>query len=80
MLLYALFRLAFAAAPLFQSLTLQHKITRWLIMQKVRGRAYVYIASTVCKHLVSDSISLPSRGSFHLSLTVLVHYRSSSSI
>ena len=24
-----------------------------------------------CKHKVSDSISLPSRGSFHLSLTVL---------
>src|SRR3972149_7954351 len=27
--------------------------------------------------MVSGSISLPSRGSFHLSLTVLVHYRSS---
>ena len=33
-------------------------------------------ATTVCKHTVSGSISLPSRGSFHLSLTVLVHYRS----
>ncbi len=80
MLLSALFRLAFATAPLFQSLTLQHRITRWLIMQKVRGRAYVYIAPTDCKHSVSDSISLPSRGSFHLSLTVLVHYRTSVSI
>ena len=28
-------------------------------------------ASTACKHRVSGSISLPSRGSFHLSLTVL---------
>ena len=28
-------------------------------------------ASSACKHTVSDSISLPSRGSFHLSLTVL---------
>ena len=28
-------------------------------------------ALTVCKHTVSGSISLPSRGSFHLSLTVL---------
>ena len=28
-------------------------------------------ASTDCKHTVSGSISLPSRGSFHLSLTVL---------
>src|SRR5690625_1550135 len=31
---------------------------------------------TACKHTVSGTISLPSRGSFHLSLTVLVHYRS----
>jgi hypothetical protein len=31
---------------------------------------------TVCRHTVSGSISLPSRGSFHLSLTVLVRYRS----
>ena len=28
-------------------------------------------APTFCKHAVSGSISLPSRGSFHLSLTVL---------
>jgi len=28
--------------------------------------------------MVSDTISSPSRGTFHLSLTVLVHYRSSS--
>ena len=27
--------------------------------------------STVCKHRVSGSLSLPSRGSFHLSFTVL---------
>src|SRR5579875_3465203 len=31
---------------------------------------------TVCKPTVSGTISLPSRGAFHLSLTVLVHYRS----
>ena len=49
-------------------------------MQKVRGCAYVYIASTDCRHLVSVSISLPFRGSFHLSLAVLVRYRSSGSI
>ena len=49
-------------------------------MQKVRSCAYVYIASTDYRLLVSDSISLPSRGSFHLSLTVLVHYRSLRSI
>ena len=28
-------------------------------------------ALTVCKHIVSGTISLPSRGTFHLSLTVL---------
>ena len=34
-------------------------------------------APTACRHTVSGTISLPSRGAFHLSLTVLVHYRSS---
>jgi hypothetical protein len=33
-------------------------------------------ALTACKPTVSGSISLPSRGAFHLSLTVLVRYRS----
>ena len=33
--------------------------------------------STACRHAVSGTISFPSRGAFHLSLTVLVHYRSS---
>ena len=35
---------------------------------------------TACTHTVSGSISLPFRGSFRLSLTVLVHYRSVRSI
>jgi hypothetical protein len=39
--------------------------------------AYADDALTVCKPTVSGTISLPSRGTFHLSLTVLVHYRSS---
>ena len=30
---------------------------------------------TACKRMVSGTISLPFRGAFHLSLTVLVHYR-----
>ena len=34
------------------------------------------MAPTFCRHAVSGSISLPFRGSFHLSLTVLVRYRS----
>src|SRR6266699_1046361 len=33
-------------------------------------------ALTDCRHTVSGTISLPSRGTFHLSLTVLVRYRS----
>ncbi len=33
-------------------------------------------ALTACKRMVSGSISFPSRGAFHLSLTVLVRYRS----
>src|SRR5919199_64710 len=37
-------------------------------------------APTVCRHTVSGTISLPSRGTFHLSLTVLVRYRSPGSI
>ena len=41
-----------------------------------RGQAGQHSALTVCKHMVSGSISFPSRGAFHLSLTVLVHYRS----
>ena len=33
-------------------------------------------APTACKRMVSGTISLPLRGTFHLSLTVLVRYRS----
>lgn len=35
---------------------------------------------TACKHSVSGTVSLPSRGAFHLSLAVLVRYRSQESI
>ncbi len=38
--------------------------------------SHVNCALTDCKRTVSGSVSLPSRGAFHLSLTVLVHYRS----
>src|SRR5699024_12487684 len=33
-------------------------------------------ALTDCIHMVSGTISLPSRGTFHHSHTVLIHYRS----
>ena len=34
--------------------------------------SHIYSALSACKHRVSGSISLPSRGSFHLSFTVLI--------
>ena len=37
-------------------------------------------APTACRRTVSGTISLPSRGAFHLSLTVLVRYRSQESV
>ena len=59
------------------SLNLLIILTHRLIMQKAR-RHHIpkYTAPTDCKHTVSGSISLPSRGAFHLSLTVLILYRS----
>ena len=46
-------------------------VTRRFILQQARRRAAIIRASTVCRHTVSGSLSLPSRGAFHLSLTVL---------
>ena len=37
-------------------------------------------APTACRRTVSGTVSLPSRGAFHLSLTVLVRYRSLESV
>jgi hypothetical protein len=45
-------------------------------MQKVRRHTSKRDAPTACKRMVSGTISLPLRGTFHLSLTVLVRYRS----
>ena len=53
-----------------QYLTLPHNVTRRSVLQKVQGRTLIR-ASSACKHRVSGSFSLPSRGPFHLSLTVL---------
>src|SRR5690348_4245040 len=77
------FGLAFAMAPPINGLTLLKRVTRRPVLQKVRHYSYIirpkpdnHRALTACKHMVSGSISFPSRGAFHLSLTVLVHYRS----
>jgi hypothetical protein len=45
--------------------------TRRTVLQKVRGRTVMCSAPAGRKHRVSGSLSLPSRGPFHLSLTVL---------
>ena len=72
---FALFRLAFAPAPRLYRLTSQHIVTRRPVLQKVRDQACLHRCRrcplSACKHTVSGSLSLPSRGAFHLSLTVL---------
>ena len=72
----ALFRLAFASAAPLKGLTWHHTTTRRLIMQKARRHP----GKPELRPLVSTRFQVlfhsPSRRSFHLSLTVLVHYRS----
>ena len=84
MQLDALFRLAFATATLQKSLTWLHrgkspahyaKGTQSCIPGKP-GLALPQLVSVT----VSGTISLPARGTFHLSFTVLVRYRSLGSI
>ena len=67
---FALFKLAFASAPWRNHLTSLHIVTRRPILQKVRHHT-LSSALSACKHKVSGSLSLPSRGSFHRSFTVL---------
>src|SRR5215218_633577 len=77
---YALFRLAFAAATP-PGLTSRHVPDSQAHSSKgtpsptPTGRAL-----TDCRHTVSGTLSLPSRGTFHHSLTVLIRYRSPGSI
>ena len=71
----ALLRLAFAAAPRVIRLTSPVKCNSPVRSTKSTP-SHLNCALTVCKHTVSGTISLPFRGAFHLSLTVLVHYRS----
>ena len=66
---FALFTLGFPAAPDLKSLTLPACAARRTVLQKVRGCTPG--TSAACRHRVSGSLSLPSRGPFHLSLTVL---------
>src|SRR6478736_6564746 len=73
----ALFRLAFATATP-HGLTSPHTTNSQAHSSK--GTPSPLKAPTDCRQTVSGTISLPSRGTFHLSLTVLVRYRSPGSI
>jgi hypothetical protein len=69
------FRYGSACTPL----TLPQKVTRWLILQKARRHPFPHKghrAPTVVSTRFQVLFHSPHRGSFHLSLTVLVHYRS----
>ena len=74
----ALFRLAFATASALNALTLLATVTRRLIMQKARRhpKGLRPLVGVWFQDLFHSLI----QGSFHLSLTVLVHYRSLRSI
>jgi hypothetical protein len=74
----ALFRLAFATAAHLKCLTLPVKVTRRLIMQKARRhpKGLRPLVGVWFQDLFHSVI----HGSFHLSLTVLVLYRSLRSI
>ena len=74
---FALFRLAFASAP---ALRFNLAAYRNSPVHSTKGTPLHRSAVTACKRTVSGSFSLLFRGAFHLSLTVLVHYRSLRSI
>ena len=76
---YALFRLAFAAATP-PGLTSRHVPDSQAHSSKGTPSPHQRRALTACRHTVSGTLSLPSRGTFHHSLTVLIRYRSSGSI
>ena len=81
-------RFRYGSVP-FRDLTLPHRVTRRLIMQKARGqtgsaKGEPLRQPIVLPLLVSIRFQVlfhsPHWGSFHLSLTVLVHYRLPGSI
>ena len=72
MQLYALLTLAFASASATLLLNLAtHRNSPARSTKSTRSHLPKRCAPSACKHTVSGSLSLPSRGAFHLSLTVL---------
>ena len=76
-------RLAFATATPYRLNLCCLEVTRWLMMQKERGRTFL-LRDIVLPQFVNirfqDLFHSPHRSSFRLSLTVLVRYRSLISI
>ncbi len=69
---YALFRLGFPTAPVLQYLNLAtYSNSQAHSTKGTPSPNLIDQALTACRSTVSGSISLPSRGAFHLSLTVL---------
>ena len=77
--LIALFRLAFATVSSLSELSLLETVTRRLIMQKARRHTLIVLRPLVSVRF-QDLFHSLIQGSFNLSLTVLVHYRSLRSI
>ena len=77
--LFALFRLAFASVAPLNGLAMLAKVTRRLIMQKARRHTLIVLRPLVSVRF-QDLFHSLIQGSFNLSLTVLVHYRSLRSI
>ena len=75
----ALLRLAFASAAHLKCLTLPVKVTRRIIMQKARRHHTKWLRPLVSERF-QDLFHSSIRSTFHLSFTVLVHYRSLGSI
>ena len=67
---FALLRLGLPSAPYLSVLNLAAQRNSPVRSTK-STRSHLVRALSACKHRVSGSLSLPSRGSFHLSLTVL---------
>ena len=67
--LLALFRLAFASAPRLPLNLAGY--TNSPVHSSIGTPSHSYRAPTACRHTVSGSLSFPSRGSFHRSLSVL---------
>ena len=69
---FALLTLGFPTASARKALTKPTTVTRRIIMQKARRHTVRrHGAPTACRHTVSGSVTSPSRGSSHLSVTLL---------